>query len=65
MPNNEEKLRKEREARRNAYKQRDAQKEASNAAKSNINLEQLKNEAIPFKNIDIEKMNAQKKKFLE
>jgi len=66
MPNNEEKLRKEREARYNAYKQKQAQKEASDKEKNSFKNYQdsnLDKESIPFKNIDIDRMNAQKNNF--
>ena len=33
------------------------EKEASDASKSKINIEKLKYDSIPFKNIDIDRMN--------
>lgn len=43
--------------------QKKREKEASNAAKSDVDIKKLKYDSIPFKNVEIDRMNSQRLNF--
>lgn len=64
MPNNDKELKKRIKANQSAIttSAKKQQEKANDAAKSAIDSEKLKYDAIPFKNVEIDRMNAQKEK---